>query len=311
MPLVAALAVLLAPGAAHAAPSESELSKQITEASTKLEKLVEQFNKSTEQAKSVQAQIQQLETSLGPLAHQRDDARQRVAKLAASAYAGSGQLATWNALLGTSSPTDVVERLGTLQQLADTQTTMIESARDAGDKYDEQKSALQTALAKAQEDVAKLAAQKKQIEGDLKKLEAQKKQLYGTSSQTSGRYTGKIPAVSGKAGVAVTYAYNAIGKPYAWGADGPSSYDCSGLTMAAWKAAGVSLYHHAATQYDETARISRSQLAPGDLVFYSDLGHVAIYVGSGKVIHAPTFGESVKLASIDMMTPYGYGRVKS
>ncbi|MEV6963598.1 NlpC/P60 family protein [Hamadaea sp. NPDC051192] len=311
MPLVAALAVLLAPGAAHAAPSESELSKQITEASTKLEKLVEQFNKSTEQAKSVQAQIQQLETSLGPLAHQRDDARQRVAKMAASAYAGSGQLATWNALLGTSSPTDVVERLGTLQQIADTQTTMIESARDAGDKYDEQKSALQAALAKAQEDVAKLAAQKKQIEADLKKLEAQKKQLYGTSSQTSGRYTGKIPAVSGKAGVAVTYAYNAIGKPYAWGADGPGSYDCSGLTMAAWKAAGVSLYHHAATQYDETARISRSQLAPGDLVFYSDLGHVALYVGSGKVIHAPTFGESVKLASIDMMTPYGYGRVKS
>ncbi|NUT21921.1 MAG: hypothetical protein HOV77_22335 [Hamadaea sp.] len=310
MPLVAALAVLLAPGAAHAAPSESELSKQITEASTKLEKLVEQYNKSAEQLKSVQGQIQQLETSLGPLAHQRDEARQKVAKMAASAYAGSSQLATWNALIG-SSPTDVVERLGTLQELADTQNNVIESARDAGSKYDDQNSALQLALTKAQDEVTKLAAQKKQIEGDLKTLEAQKKKLYGTSSRTSGRYTGKIPAVSGKAGVAVTYAYNAIGKPYAWGADGPSSYDCSGLTMAAWKAAGVSLYHHAATQYDETARISRSQLAPGDLVFYSDLGHVAIYVGSGKVIHAPTFGESVKLSSIDMMTPYGYGRVRS
>jgi peptidoglycan DL-endopeptidase CwlO len=308
---VAALVVLLAPGAAQAAPSESELSKQITEASTKLEKLVEQYNKSTEQLKAVRAQIQQLETSLGPLAHQRDTARKQVASIAASAYAGSGRLATWNALLGTNSPTEVVERLGTLQEIADTQNSMIASARDAGDKYDSQKATLQQTLAKSQNDVAKLTAQKKQIESDLKKLEAQKKQLYGTSSQTSGRYTGTIPAISGKAGIAVTYAYNAIGKPYEWGADGPSSYDCSGLTKAAWAAAGVSLYHNAATQYDETARISRSQLAPGDLVFYSDLGHVAIYVGGGKVIHAPTFGESVKLASIDMMTPYGYGRVRT
>jgi cell wall-associated NlpC family hydrolase len=117
--------------------------------------------------------------------------------------------------------------------------------------------------------------------------------------------------VSGKAGVAVRYAYNAIGKPYVWGAEGPDGYDCSGLTKAAWAAAGVSLYHHAATQWDETVRISRSQLAPGDLVFYADLGHVAIYVGGGQVIHSPTFGESVKLASVTMMTPYGYGRVRS
>ena len=64
-------------------------------------------------------------------------------------------------------------------------------------------------------------------------------------------------------------------------------------------------------QYEETSRISRSQLQPGDLVFYSDLGHVALYVGSGKVIHAPTFGEVVKISSVDMMTPYGYGRVRT
>ena len=116
--------------------------------------------------------------------------------------------------------------------------------------------------------------------------------------------------MSGKAGVAVRYAYNAIGTPYVWAAEGPNGYDCSGLTLAAWKAAGKSLPHNAAMQWDKVAHISRSQLAAGDLVFYSGLGHVALYVGGGQVIHAPTFGESVKLASVDMMTPYGYGRVR-
>jgi cell wall-associated NlpC family hydrolase len=312
MPIVAALAVLLAPGAAHAAPSESQLSAQIQTASTKLEKAVEQYNKSAEQLKAVQNQIKQLEASLGPLARQRNEAKEQVAKMAASAYAGSGRLATWNALLDSSSPAVVMDRLGTLQQIANRQNSVIDAARDAGAKYDEQKAGLDQALAKSQADVAKLQAQRKQIEADLKKLEAQKRQLYGTATRTSsGGYTGTIPAISGKAGIAVKYAYSAIGKPYEWAADGPGSYDCSGLTKAAWAAAGVTLYHNAATQYEETARITRSQLAPGDLVFYSDLGHVAIYIGSGKVIHAPTFGESVKISSVDMMTPYGYGRVRT
>jgi cell wall-associated NlpC family hydrolase len=93
-------------------------------------------------------------------------------------------------------------------------------------------------------------------------------------------------------------------------AAGPSSYDCSGLTVAAWAAAGKSLPHNAAMQWDVVSHISRSQIAPGDLVFYESLGHVAIYVGNNTVIHAPEPGESVKTASIDMMTPYGFGRVR-
>ncbi|NUT31656.1 MAG: glycoside hydrolase [Hamadaea sp.] len=311
-PLAAALAVLIAPAAAHAAPSEAELSAQITQASDKLEKAVEAYNKSAEQGKAIQKQIQQLETSLGPLARQRDEARKKAGEVAASAYAGSGNLATWNALLGAASPTTVIDRLGTLQQIASEQNDVVARASDAGARYDANKTDLDAALAANKAQTAKLAAQKKAIETGLRKLEAQKKQLYGSATVgSSGRYTGTIPAISGKAGVAVTYAYNAIGKPYVWAADGPDGYDCSGLTLAAWRAAGVTLYHHAATQYDETARISRSQLAPGDLVFYADLGHVGLYVGGGKVIHAPTFGDSVKLSSIDMMTPYGYGRVRS
>ena len=71
----------------------------------------------------------------------------------------------------------------------------------------------------------------------------------------------------------------------------------------------MSLPHNAAMQYNQLAHISRSQLRPGDLVFYSGLGHVGIFVGNGQIIHAPTFGEVVKLSSVDVMPPYGYARV--
>ena len=312
-PFVAALALLLTPGMAHADPSKAQLQAQIDAASTKLEKTVEQYNKSAEELKRVRAAIAQLDVELGPLAQQRDEARREVAAVAASAYTGSSRLAGWNALLGSGSPTAVMDRLGTLQQIAAAQNTVIDKARDAGAKYDTQRAQLDQAQAAANDQVVTLGAQRTQITSDLAKLQAQKKQLYPDKpAQEVGRaYTGPIPAISGKAGVAVKYAYNAIGKPYEWAADGPGSYDCSGLTMAAWRAAGVSLYHQAAEQWNETVHIKRSDLKPGDLVFYDGLGHVAIYVGSSKVIHAPTFGEVVKISSVDMMTPYGYGRVRA
>lgn len=313
-PIVAALALVLVPGAAHADPSKAQLQAQIDAASSKLEKTVEQFNKKNEELKRVRADTAKLDAELGPLAKQRDDAKREVAAVAVSAYTGSGSLSTWNALLGSGgSPTAVMDRLGTLQQIAAERNIVIEKARDAGAKYDNQRALLDQARATVNTALTTLAAQRTQIQGDLKKLEAQKKKLYpDRPTQASGTpYTGKIPAISGKAGVAVKYAYNAIGKPYEWAADGPGSYDCSGLTMAAWRAAGVTLYHQAAEQWNETVHIKRSDLKPGDLVFYDGLGHVALYVGSSKVIHAPTFGETVKIASVDMMTPYGYGRVKA
>ena len=85
---------------------------------------------------------------------------------------------------------------------------------------------------------------------------------------------------------------------------------CSGLTLAAWRAAGKSLPHNAAAQYSATARISRSSLRPGDLVFYRSLGHVGLYVGNNQIIDAPHEGAYVNVRSINIMPPYGYGRVR-
>src|SRR3954451_1374472 len=122
-----------------------------------------------------------------------------------------------------------------------------------------------------------------------------------------GSYNG--PA-SGRAAVAVRFAYNQLGKPYQYGGSGPNSYDCSGLTMRAWGAAGVSLSHNAAAQQGETRGVSRSNLQPGDLVFFgSPAYHVAIYIGGGRVIAAPHTGDVVKIQSLSSMPSYsGAGR---
>jgi cell wall-associated NlpC family hydrolase len=114
--------------------------------------------------------------------------------------------------------------------------------------------------------------------------------------------TAKVPpGVSGKAKVAVQFALAQVGKPYVFGAAGPGSYDCSGLTEAAWAAAGVGLPHSAADQYNYGTHVSPTtdQLAPGDLVFfYSPIGHVTIYIGNGMMVSAPQEGENVSVVPL-------------
>ncbi|MFG3252265.1 C40 family peptidase [Streptomyces sp. NPDC048172] len=109
-------------------------------------------------------------------------------------------------------------------------------------------------------------------------------------------------SVSGRAARAVAFARQALGKPYVWGATGPSGFDCSGLTLAAWKAAGVTLPRTTYTQINAGKRVARSALRPGDLVFfYSSRSHVGLYIGGGRMIHAPRPGASVRVAPIDQM----------
>src|SRR6185503_15210639 len=121
------------------------------------------------------------------------------------------------------------------------------------------------------------------IEADLAKLTELKKRVLAKPPPAPTKAGGSTPAppyVPGRAGVAVKYAYAQLGKPYKWAAAGPNSFDCSGLTLAAWRAAGLSLPHNAAMQWRSMPHISRAALRPGDLVFYRSLGHVAIYVGN-------------------------------
>lgn len=98
---------------------------------------------------------------------------------------------------------------------------------------------------------------------------------------------------------AVETALKELGRPYRYGALGPSTFDCSGLTKFAYGAAGIVLPHSAAAQYGSGRRVNRNQLQPGDLIFWKGLGHVGMYVGAGRMVHAPQTGQLVTITSID------------
>lgn len=309
--IVGVVATAVAPASAE--PTVAELEKQIDEKSHALELVVEQYNRINEQLTETRAEIAELRQTLPTLEQRAETAHGRVADIAHTAYKTggiTGRVAGLNAILGGKPGSELLSRLGTLQSLAQVQQAEITDAQHITDARTTATATLQQQEEIEAGRVLVLENQRKGIEAELAKLNDLKIKARGTATTSGSRYTGPIPSIAGSAGVAVTFAYNAIGTPYVFAAAGPSGYDCSGLTLAAWKAAGKSLPHNAAMQYNQTARINRSDLAPGDLVFYSGLGHVALYVGDGKVIHAPTFGDVVKLSNVDMMPPYGYGRVK-
>ncbi|MEV6598342.1 NlpC/P60 family protein [Actinoplanes sp. NPDC051346] len=307
--MVAALAIVLsstvAP-AAHAAPSTTELTKKIEKASHQLEDVVESYNKMRISLKKTQAEEKKLAASLAPAKAALQVAGSQMQVIASSAYK-TGQVGTMNIMFEGGE--NLIERMSFLEQLSRDRQRDIDTFTATTQNYSERQSALKATQAKQAAEVKELGSRKKKIEGDLKELYAMRTAAYGKATENGSAYTGDIPDISGKAGVAVTFAYNQIGKPYSYGAGGPGAYDCSGLTSAAWRAAGKSLSHNAAAQFSETSRVSRSQLEPGDLVFYRGLAHVGIYVGGGQIIHASVPGEPISKVSIDIMPPYGYGRV--
>jgi cell wall-associated NlpC family hydrolase len=120
------------------------------------------------------------------------------------------------------------------------------------------------------------------------------------------------PALSGgHVSPVVAFASRQVGEPYRWGAAGPDSWDCSGLTMAAWRQAGVNLSHYTGYQWSETARVPLADLQPGDLIFFGASGptshHVGLYVGGGRMIEAPRTGVPVRYASIWRSDLIAYG----
>jgi cell wall-associated NlpC family hydrolase len=114
-----------------------------------------------------------------------------------------------------------------------------------------------------------------------------------TVSPPEQHYAGKA------AQIAVQVAQAQLGKPYVWGAAGPDSFDCSGLTMFAYAQAGISLPHYTGAQWNQGRHVSQSELQPGDLIFFGqDLGHVGMYLGNGNFIHAPHTGDVVKISAL-------------
>ena len=124
------------------------------------------------------------------------------------------------------------------------------------------------------------------------------------------------PAPSYGAEAALDFAFAQLGEPYVWGADGPDSWDCSGLTMGAWAAGGVSLPHYSVAQYYATTPVSYTDLRPGDLLFWASdpsnpdtIYHVALYIGDDLKIAAPQTGRNVEISTVWSWPPTYFTRV--
>ncbi|MFC7502016.1 NlpC/P60 family protein [Nocardioides sp. GCM10030258] len=158
---------------------------------------------------------------------------------------------------------------------------------------------------------ATLAAEKKAADSKLAKAESllsrleeeERAEILSRDGGVRAPDASSIPA-SGRAAVAIKYALAQVGDSYVYGAAGPNAWDCSGLMMVAWGQAGVGLPHSSRAQSGAGARVSKSQLKPGDLVFYySPISHVGMYIGNGMIVHAANPGAGVKVSSVDEM-PY-------
>ncbi|MFC8275995.1 NlpC/P60 family protein [Streptomyces sp. NPDC057271] len=154
---------------------------------------------------------------------------------------------------------------------------------------------------------AEAAARAEAEEAERRRQAEAAKEQQPTAPTPGGSTGGSADSTyAAKAEKALAFARAQIGKPYVWGATGPSSYDCSGLTQAAWRAAGVDLPRTTWDQVEVGTRVATDDLLPGDLVFfYDDISHVGLYIGGGKMIHAPKPGANVREESIYYMPIYG------
>jgi cell wall-associated NlpC family hydrolase len=308
---VAFVVGLLPVTVAHASPSVTEIEKQIDEAWNKLEPVIEQYNNIHSQLVKNRAKSADLARKIQPLQLQVDLALTRVGDIAAQYYMGGRTTSVVGAILSSGSPTTLADQLTMLDQLARVQQEQISSVTTVKSKYDGQKKQLDDLIALQAKQDADLSAKKKTIEVELDRLQKLRIQAYGTSAVGGSLRIGACPAlyIGGAAGTAVKTACAQIGKRYVWGANGPSTFDCSGLTQYAWDAAGVSLTHYTGAQWHEGVSVSRANARPGDLVFfYSDLHHVGMYVGNGLMVHAPHSGDVVRMQYISVMPIAGFRR---
>ncbi|GAA4910991.1 NlpC/P60 family protein [Stackebrandtia albiflava] len=292
------------PTTVHADPSPEEVEEQVKEKSEELEAAIEEYNGAREDLKDTKERIEEIEESLPELEEEAAASKTVATDIAVASYtSGNTRMSTVNTLLD-GSPTRTIERLSVLGAINAWQAADLAAYADLAQQYEDDLETLEQLKADQDEIAEDLEKETEKLEGELAEL----KELQAQVNPSSG-YDGTLPPPpSGAAGDAVQYAYNQIGAGYDMGAAGPDYFDCSGLTMMAWRQAGVGLSHQTNAQWAETARVSRDDLVPGDLVFYNNLNHVAIYVGDGQIIHAPTYGQTVSVAGIDSMPIVGYGR---
>lgn len=341
-----ALIGVLAPGLpAQAKPTPAQVNSQINTLNNAIETLVEQYNLAKVKLGRDTASQAALEKQIAPAQLVATLAHQQIGSIAAKIYM-SGPDRTLQTMLASSDVAGMLDALGTLNEMASRQGKTISGAQTKLDAFRTKEAPITALVNKEKVQVATLAAKKKQIESQLVVLQKLQDESGGgggggggdgSGNVGSGPYTkaqlmtGACPSGgSGKGLEAAEKACSLVWKPgssrygdskgtgwimyhYARASES-DGYDCSGLVMVAWEAAGKSLSHSSYTQWgSETTHVSKGNLEVGDLVFYNgskNPGHVAIYVGGGKIVQAEHTGAPIMMSNIGFESPIGYGRPK-
>lgn len=216
-------------------------------------------------------------------------------------------------MLAGGSPTDLADQMSLLNHMARDEMADIKDVIANKRTLEAQKRPLDALLVQQTRQESELATKEQAITAEIKNLNGLRIAAYGTSGALGNLRPAPCPYDYAKdtGGRAAKIACDQIGKPYVWAASGPSTFDCSGLALYSWAQADsrIRLRHYTVWQYEDTQHVTRDQLRAGDLVFYfSDMHHMAMYVGGGWVVHAPNAGDVVRMQKLDDLPVAGLGR---
>ena len=294
--------------------SPARLEDQLDQLNREADQLVEQYNQSNETLARIKRSLKGLR---GQANVAEEDLRKLRAVLGARASAayiqGAGSAVA--AVLGSDDPAAAIARVQVLDLLAAQDGDLMDQLGVAGKSFEERHRNLVAAEKAQAVEVDRLAAKKAEVQRAADKTRALLARMRAPDrpaapSQPSGPVAPPPSGGggSGSAAAVVAYARAQVGKPYCYGGSGPGCFDCSGLTMMAWRQAGVSLPHSSASQYSVGRRISAGELQPGDLIFYySPISHVSVYIGGGQRISATHTGDYVRVQSLGSSI-VGYAR---
>jgi cell wall-associated NlpC family hydrolase len=305
MASVAVLAGFVLPAAAGASATHPADTPSLKTLLARATKLSNQIDSLSEQYDGLKIQLTQArsEAKIARETALRDQralaqGKVQVSQIAAQGYM-SGGIDPSLQLLQTNDPQALLNRASILQQLQQengNKVNLLAAATAAARRA-------QLTAVQQQAEAAKLAAAMTKKVGQIQARENVLNSAAFSQAMAEFRRTGTYPNINvpgNSVGVqALHWALTRLGDMYVWGAAGPSTFDCSGLVMWAYQHVGISLDHFTGDQWNEGAHISRSQLEPGDLVFFfADISHVGMYVGDGEMVDAPTFGQPVQVQPI-------------
>ncbi|WP_323747843.1 C40 family peptidase [Catenulispora rubra] len=307
--------IALVPGLAHADPTANlnDVKNQVNSLHQQAEQASEAYDQAATNLASLQHKVDQIQARITAEQTQLTTAQSSLGSLAAASYRAGGVDSSLELML-SASPDSFLQQATAMTEVSSHSADSMKTAQEIKRQLDQDKAEASSDLQQLQKTRDQMAANKAAIDAKEKQAQAlldsltptQRTQYVQQQSQQNQKAqtppTGLPTAPNARAAIAVAFAEAQVGKPYVYGAAGPRSFDCSGLTMAAWAAAGVSMAHSSSSQAYEFPQVSESNAQPGDLfIYYGSLHHVGIYVGHGEVVHAPYPGTTVQYAPANSM----------